>query len=117
MRSSAPGSVGVRYVERFQVSGDNRLQNVINYQVAIAMLLGNAKLLSYNLPINHPVKVIMIGKLWIYLIGGLIVLFPDLSLEQGRCISGMLFKEPVKISIIFKVQPAGYFFYRMFSPE
>ena len=75
----------------------------INYQVAKAMLLDSAKLLLHNLPVNHPVKVVTIGKLWIYLIGGLIVLFPDLSLEQGRCIPGMFFKEPVKVSIVLKV--------------
>jgi hypothetical protein len=82
-----------------------------NYQVAIAMLLVNAKLRSSPAHLNHPVKVITIAKLGIYLIGGLIVLFPDCLLEQGRCISSMLFEEPVKISIVFEVKPACNFFY------
>lgn len=77
-----------------------------------AMLLINAKLLLCNLPYqNDRVKVTMFKGPDIYLIGGLIVLFTDLFLEQGRCVACMFLKEAIEIGIIFKVEPACYFLY------
>ena len=63
------------------------------------------------------VKVGTFIYVWIYLIGGLIVLITDLFLEQGRRIACMFFKEPVEVGIVLKIELTGYFFYRMFAPE
>lgn len=82
------------------------------------MLLGNAKLLSYNLPIKiHLVKVITIEESLIYLIGGLIVLFTDLSLKLYGGVGSVLFKEAVEVGIIFKIQCGCYFLHRVLAPE
>jgi hypothetical protein len=83
-----------------------------------AWLLVIAKLYYVFLPfINDHVKVTTFKGSKIYLIGGLIVLFTDLLLEQCRSITGMFFKKTVEISVIFKIQATCNFFYRVLAPE
>ena len=60
------------------------------------------KFLMNNTQIERT-KIITFAGESIYLIRGLIVLFPDLSLEQGGGISRMFFKEPVEIRVIFEI--------------